>query len=364
MCLIHGVFSLYLNLLHLTDYTYDIYLTRSLGFLKLLGQKLQQLANLGSVSSSTALSLISLIRSLSAADWARIRSDTEASSPGSFASSAACSSVKVMISKPLLFEFFCSPSSSSSSSSSSMSWLSRPITVRHGACYHCAPHARQLKLRRRCVWNETLSTWILRQQQEFCWEVTSDFQCRNNFKPSVHFFKKHKKKFLACTLTFTLSPHSFHFLLHVMKHPTGISASLLCCSTACSFFICFLHSRLVLKLSSHMEHLKDLMWIIMWRFKLPLVVNEASQTLHLKGFTPVDERWEMRDYILNSLMKKVNLTTSKPQNIKLVCICLTFCIFSHLPYFLSAKSPYLMFNFNYIFFNPVLIKSLKNKDFL
>lgn len=114
----------------------DIYLTRSLGFLKLLGQKLQQLANLGSVSSSTALSLISLIRSLSAADWARIRSDTEASSPGSFASSAACSSVKVMISKPLLFDVFWSPSSSSSSSSSSTSWLSRPITVRIGICRH------------------------------------------------------------------------------------------------------------------------------------------------------------------------------------------------------------------------------------
>lgn len=101
----------------LSDF-HHIYLTRSLGFLKLLGQKLQQLANFGSVSSSTALSLISLILSLSAADWARIRSDTEASSPGSFASSAACSSVKVMISKPLLFDVFCPASSSSSSTTS------------------------------------------------------------------------------------------------------------------------------------------------------------------------------------------------------------------------------------------------------
>lgn len=98
-----------------------LYLTRSLGFLKLLGQKSQQLANFGSVSSSTALSLISLIRSLSAADWDRMRSDTEASSPGSFASSAVCSSVKVIISKPLLFDIFWSASSSSSTAS----WLSR-----------------------------------------------------------------------------------------------------------------------------------------------------------------------------------------------------------------------------------------------
>lgn len=111
---------------------HHIYLTRSLGFLKLLGQKLQQLANFGSVSSSTALSLISLILSLSAADWARIRSDTEASSPGSFASSAACSSVKVMISKPLLFDVFCPDSSSSSTTS----WLSRYMTEKKIRVYY------------------------------------------------------------------------------------------------------------------------------------------------------------------------------------------------------------------------------------
>lgn len=50
--------------------------------------------------------------------------------------------------------------------------------------------------------------------------------------------------------------------------------------------MCFLHSRLLLKLSSHTEHLKDLAWIIMWRLRLPLVVKDAAQTLHLKGFIP------------------------------------------------------------------------------
>lgn len=55
----------------------------------------------------------------------------------------------------------------------------------------------------------------------------------------------------------------------------------------CSFFMCFLHSRLLLKLLSHTEHLKDLAWIIMWRLRLPLVVKDAAQTLHLKGFIPV-----------------------------------------------------------------------------
>lgn len=54
----------------------------------------------------------------------------------------------------------------------------------------------------------------------------------------------------------------------------------------CSFFMCFLHSRLLLKLSSHTEHLKDLAWMIMWRFRLPLVVKDAAQTLHLKGLIP------------------------------------------------------------------------------
>lgn len=62
--------------------------------------------------------------------------------------------------------------------------------------------------------------------------------------------------------------------------------------------MCFLQSRLVLKLSSHVEHLNDLTWIIMWRFRLPLVVKEASQTLHLKGFTPViGDEWHEKDVL-------------------------------------------------------------------
>lgn len=73
----------------------------------------------------------------------------------------------------------------------------------------------------------------------------------------------------------------------------------------------------------------------------------------LEGFHSC--RWEMRDYILNSLgvfNEESSLNDFKTPKHK---TGLPFCIFSHLPYFLSAKRPYLMFNFNYIFFNPVLI---------
>lgn len=102
--------------------------------------------------------------------------------------------------------------------------------------------------------------------------------------------------------------------------------------------MCLRRSSCVRKLCSHREQRNGfvLRWMIMWRFKLPLVVKEESHTLHLNAFTPAERqtgRKKNPDMILLPNLPSVlcilnNRNKSRSQLIGYTSTCgLPVCVF-------------------------------------